>query len=134
VSRTPRMTKHHMIEHLALKILRELVALEYPQPSLVNYHRTEKGQLLWRRAHELLEAERSSFQFGVPDPPSEARLGLAMIPPMAEALDLLGLWYGRWTGMVVDTPDNMHLRTKQLLERFDRNVREPDLQKGGHDS
>jgi hypothetical protein len=39
---------------------------------------------------------------------------------LSEALNLLALWYARFTGAVVGTPDEMHLRTRALLERTGR--------------
>jgi hypothetical protein len=48
---------------------------------------------------------------------------------LGEALDLLALWYGRWQGFVAGTPDDMHLRTRDLLERTGRPPRKIEVQR-----
>lgn len=39
-----------------------------------------------------------------------------------EALSLLALWYSRWQGYTAGTPENMHVRTADLLRRSGREI------------
>jgi len=48
---------------------------------------------------------------------------------LVEAVDLLGLWYGRWQGFVAGTPEEMHLRTARFLIRHGHPPREMEVQR-----
>lgn len=49
------------------------------------------------------------------------RRALHLLDP-TEMLDLLALWYSRWRGYTAGTPDDMHVRTRNLLRAHGREV------------
>lgn len=64
---------------------------------------------------------------GLPRNSGKPAITLTDPAQLAEALDLLELWYARWQGYVSGTPNYMHQRTERLLVANDRTP-----QKGAH--
>lgn len=119
----------HVIRHVAdgraalRSLSAEILALHNEVDCRIERGANSGGHLEYVRGRlaALIESGRSnpgSPLGGDGDAAPEVTMPDSMSADTREAVELLGLWYGRWQGFVVGTPARMHLRTRALLDKY----------------
>lgn len=101
----------------------EILSLHNEVDCRIEHGADSSGHLEYVRGRlaALIESGRSnpgSPLGGDGDAAPEVTMPDSMSADTREAVELLGLWYGRWQGFVVGTPARMHLRTRALLDKY----------------